>query len=61
MIFIFLVDFGEGRLAAVSNLKEDSPSFSSMNVRNGRKPRINHPRTEMGPEKTIKKLIAHEM
>lgn len=49
--FIFPVGFGEGTLAVVTNLREDSQSFASMNVRNSRKPRINSPRTEMGPEK----------
>lgn len=61
LIFTFLVGFGEGRLAAVTNLMEDSQSFASMNVRNSRKPRMNSPRTEKGPEKRIKKLVAHEM
>lgn len=59
LIFIFIVDFGQGRL--VTNLREDSPLFASMNVRNSRKPKINSPRTEKGPEKTTKKLVAHEM
>lgn len=59
LIFIFLVGFGEGRL--VTNLREDFQPFAPMNVRNSRKPKINSPRTEKGPERRIKKLVAHEM
>lgn len=54
LIFILLVGFGEGRLAAVTSLREDSQYFASMNVRNSRKPWINSFRAEKGadPRKT---------
>lgn len=54
MIFTLLVGFGEERLAAVTNLREDSQYFASVNVRNSRKPWINSLRTEKGedPRKT---------
>lgn len=48
-------------MAAVTSVREDSQSFPSINVRNSRKPRINSPRTEKGPEKRIRKLVAHEI
>lgn len=54
LIFILLVGFGEGRLAAVTNVREDSQYFASVNVRNSRKPWLNSFRTEKrgDPRKT---------
>jgi len=43
-----LVGFGEGRLAAVTNLRKDSQYFASMNARNSGKPWMHSFRTEKG-------------
>lgn len=54
LIFILLVGFGKGKLAAVTNLREESQYCASVNVRNSRKPWINSFRAEKGgdPRKT---------
>lgn len=50
LIFILVLGFGEGRLAAVTDLREDSQYFASVKVRNSRKPWINSFRTEKGED-----------